>query len=273
MSEGANNMETVELGCLRVSRFILGTNPISGFSHQSVEMDERMKAWFTFERIKALLREAEALGINTVLARTDMRVMSFIQEYWAEGGTIQWFAQTCPSEAPQEICIERAINGGAKACHIHGGYMDHQWAKGELGHIEGLVRMIRSSGLLAGVAAHDPRVIEWAEENLDVDYYMCSYYNSMRRDQNPEHVHGAQEWFWPEDRERMVKLINGLSKPAIHYKVLAAGRNNPEEALSFAARAMRPCDMVCVGIYNEEKPDMLREDVQLLAKFLAQVRE
>ena len=262
-------MDTIQLGDLRVSKFILGTNPISGFSHQSVEMDQRMVSWFTVDRIKALLREAESLGINTIMARTDLRVMSFMKEYWSEGGTIQWFAQTCPPEGPPELCIARAIEGGAKACHIHGGYMDHQLAQGNLDQVPGLIEMIRSAGMLAGIAGHDPRVIEWAEEELDVDYYMCSYYNSMRRDENPEHVHGAKEWFWPEDRRIRTDLIRTLSKPVIHYKIMAAGRNDPSEAFAFAARAMRPHDAVCVGIYEENHPGMLREDVELLARSFA----
>ena len=261
-------MQTIELGGLSVSRFILGTNPISGFSHQSVEMDQEMVAWYTIDRIKALFREAESLGINTVIARTDMRVMGLMREYWDEGGALQWFAQTCPPEGPPEICIQRAIAGGAKACHLHGGYMDHQLAKGELDVVPGLINMIRGSGLLAGVAGHDPRVIEWAEENLDVDYYMCSYYNSMHRVENPAHVHGSPEWFWPEDRKTMMDIIQTLSKPAFHYKILAAGRNDPAEAFAFAAKAMRPQDAVCVGVYPANNPNMLRDDVELFVKNL-----
>ena len=261
-------METIGLGNLTVSRFILGTNPVSGFSHQSPEMDEEMKGWYSIDRIKALLQEAESLGINTVIARTDMRVMGLMREYWDEGGRIQWFAQTCPPEGPPELCIQRAIAGGAVACHIHGGYMDHQLLNNQLDCIPGLIDMIRGAGLLAGVAGHDPRVIEWAEDNLDVDYYMCSYYNSMHRDTNPAHVHGASEWFWPEDRKIMTDLVQRLSKPAIHYKILAAGRNDPAEAFAFAAKAMRPQDAVCVGVYPAYKPSMLREDVELLSNNL-----
>ena len=259
-------MDTVQIGSYSVSRFILGTNPISGFSHQSVEMDQRMVGWFTIDRVKALLREAESLGINTVIARTDMNVMRFMKEYWDEGGTIRWFAQTCPPEGPPEVCIQRAIDGGAKACHLHGGWMDHQLLNGQMDEVPRFIDMIRSAGLLAGVAGHDPRVIEWAEKNLDVDYYMCSYYNSMHRKEQPEHVHGAPEWFWPEDRKIMTDLIQTLSKPAIHYKILAAGRNDPAEAFAFAAKSMRPGDAVCVGVYTEHDPDMLRADVGLLEK-------
>jgi hypothetical protein len=87
----------------------------------------------------------------------------------------------------------------------------------------------------------------------------------MRRDQRPEHVHGSREWFLDEDRDTMVALIRGLSKPAIHYKVLAAGRNDPAAALAFAAQHMRESDAVCVGVYPEDKPGMLAEDVRLFA--------
>lgn len=261
-------METVRIGDIAVSRFILGTNPISGFSHQSIEMDQRMVKWFTLDRTLALLRDAEALGINTVIARTDENVLRFMAEHWAEGGKLRWFAQTCPPCGSPEFCIDRAVKGGAKACHLHGGYMDNCFAQGKLDQIPGLIAMIRSAGLLAGIAAHNPKVIEWAEEHVDVDYYMCSYYNSMRRDERPEHVHGAKEWFWPEDREVMTQLIQRLSKPAIHYKILAAGRNDPEEAFAYAAKAMRPGDAVCVGIYTEQNPNMLQEDVSLLERSL-----
>ncbi len=123
--------------------------------------------------------------------------------------------------------------------------------------------------MAAGIAAHDPAVITWAEQNLDVDYYMCSYYNSMRRDERPEHVAGTKEWFWEQDRVRMTELIQTLSRPAIHYKVMAAGRNDPAEAFAGVAKALRPGDAVCVGIYPEHKPDMLAEDVRLLEEALA----
>jgi hypothetical protein len=66
----------------------------------------------------------------------------------------------------------------------------------------------------------------------------------------------------------MTRLIARLSKPAIHYKVMAAGRNTPAEAFAYVARHLRPTDAVCVGIFTKNKPDMLREDVELLKQGL-----
>jgi len=262
-------MDFVRIGDIRVSRFILGSNPFSGFSHQSPEMDLKMMRFYTTRRIKDTLREAELMGINTLIGRTDHHVMRFLLEYWDEGGRIQWFAQTCPGVGPHEMCVNRAIEGKAKACHIHGGVMDHLFARGKMDEAIPAVEMIRQAGLLAGIAAHNPEVIKWAEKNLDVDYYMCSYYNSESRDEKEEHDTGAEEVFRDKDRKIMTELIQNLSRPAIHYKIMAAGRNDPLQAIAYAVECMRPGDAICVGIYRGDFPNILEEDVKL---FLAQLR-
>jgi hypothetical protein len=266
-------VEYVQIGDAKVSRFILGSNPFSGFSHQGADMDLAMVRYYTAARIKETIREAEALGINTMIGRTDLHVVRLLLEYWDEGGCMQWFAQTCPEVGSSEMCIERAAVNGALACHIHGGVMDHLLAQGRLDEIPQVVKGIRQRGMLAGIAGHRPQVFEWAEKNLDLDYYMCSYYDPIPRDKRAEHVSGLEEQYLPEDRRAMTKLIEGLSRPVIHYKVLAAGRNEPEEAFAYAARSMRVTDAVCVGIYTQENPHMLERDVKLLARSLSVAAE
>lgn len=265
-------MDHVRMGGATASRFILGSNPFSGFSHQSPDVDMAMKRYYTTERIKATLRQAESLGITTLIGRTDHHVMRLLLEYWDEGGRIEWFAQTCPEIGGHETCISRAERGGAKACHIHGGVMDMLFAQKRLGEIPDVVKTIRDRGMAAGIAAHNPDVIRWAEDHLDVDYYMCAYYNSAHRDRRAEHVAGMTEVFLEEDRVAMTGLIRTLSRPVIHYKVLAAGRNDPAEAFGVVARTMRAGDAVCVGIFGPDKPDMLREDLALFEAALSQAR-
>ena len=258
----------VHIGNMRVSRLILGGNPFSGFSHQSPEMDEEMKHYYTVARIKETYWRAEKLGINTHIGRADRHIIRVLMEYWDEGGTIQWIAQTCPELGDIATGVRNAVRGGAKACFIHGGVMDHLFAQKRMEEVVDAVKMIHDAGMPAGVAAHNPEALEWAEENLDVDFYMCSYYNPTRRDDNPEHISGTKEWFRPEDRERMVRTISKLTKPAIHYKVLAAGRNDPREAFVFAGRHMRPSDAVCVGIFTKYRPDEIEEDVRLIKELV-----
>ena len=98
-------MDTVTLGNLAVSRMILGGNPFSGFSHQSPERDREMVRYFTTARIKETMHQAEALSINTFLGRADRHIRRTLTEYWDEGGSIRWIAQTCPEYASLSGCV------------------------------------------------------------------------------------------------------------------------------------------------------------------------
>ena len=170
-------MEYIQIGNLKVSRLILGGNPFSGFSHQGVEKDDEMRHFYTCRRIKETFAQAESLGINTFIGRTDYHIMRILLEYWDEGGKVQWFAQTAPECGPPEVAVQRAKEGGAKACHIHGGVMDYLLAHNRIDEVKPTIKTIHQAGLAAAIAGHKPEVFLWAEKNLDVDYYLCSYYN------------------------------------------------------------------------------------------------
>jgi len=261
-------LTTIKLGTIPVTRFILGCNPFSGFSHQGEDRDHEMVRYYTVDRIKRVFREAEELGINTVIGRGDQHIIRTLLEYRENGGIIQWVAQTCPEMKNIKRSVEDIIKGGAVGCFVHGGYMDFLLTNNRLDEVPPAIAMIREAGLAAGIAGHDPRVFEWAEKNLDLNFYMCSYYNSSHRDENAEHISGRPEWFLPEDRDIMTQLIQGLKKPVIHYKIMAAGRNDPREAFYYTARHLRESDAVCVGIYTKGKPAMLKENVRLFEESL-----
>lgn len=259
-------MDKVKLGSVEVSKFILGSNPISGYSHQSIETDAKMLHYFNMAHTKELMAKAEALGVTTFIGRSDHYVKRLMMEYWDDGGKLQWISQSCSELGTMERGIQNAIDGGASACYIHGGIIDHMLADGRFDDIPALLQIIRDAGMPAGIAGHNPEVFRRAELELDLDFYMCCYYNPTSRDKDPNHKPGASEWFYDKDRDTMVEVISKLSRPVIHYKIMAAGRNNPEEAFAFAKKHMRPTDAVCVGIYDEDDPDMIRKDVELLEK-------
>jgi len=262
-------METVKIGGLNVSRLILGGNPFSGFSHQNPARDREMLQYYTTARIKETLWQAEALGITTFLGRADAHIRRTLLEYWDEGGKIQWFAQTAPEFASLPGNVGMAIGTGAAAVYIHGGQMDFLHAQQQLEIVPQIIAQIRAAGRAAGIAAHNPQVHVWANEHLDVDFHMCSYYNPTRRDERAEHVPGAEERFDVEDRDAMVAVIQQLRAPVIHYKVFAAGRTDPREAFAFVAQHLRPQDVVCVGVFTKDNPAMLAEDARLLEDALA----
>jgi uncharacterized protein YyaL (SSP411 family) len=263
-------LSPVSIGSLTISRLILGGNPFSGFSHQNPARDREMVAYFNTARIKATMRQAEALGITALISRADRHIMRTLQEYWGEGGALQWIAQTAPEYASLSANIAQAIAVGASAVYIHGGQMDNLFANQRLEIIPGAIRQIHDAGLPAGIAAHDPRVHLWARENLPLDFHMCSYYNPSRRDTHAEHRPGEAETFDDADRAAMTAIIPALEKPVIHYKLFAAGRNDPRAAFAEAARHLRPGDAVCIGVFPKDRPDMLAEDLALFEESLKQ---
>ena len=71
-------------------------------------------------------------------------------------------------------------------------------------------------------------------------------------------VSTPDELFRAEDREKMAKVIDTLQKPVIHYKVMAAGRNDPKKAFAFTAEHMKPGDAVCFGVYTKDNPNIFK---------------
>jgi hypothetical protein len=272
MAQPIISIPTIPIGSCSISRFIIGGNPFSGFSHVSRECDREMLCYYTTACIKETLRNAEKLGINMLCARADQHIIRLLMEYRDEGGTIQWLAQTCPEMTSIARSAEDAMKNGAQGCYIHGGVMDFLYAHNRLGEVFPVVEAIKREGIAAGIAGHNPCVFEWAEKNLDADFYMCCYYDASKRDKGTE-LSGRPEFFRAEDRNKMVTLIKRFSKPVIHYKILAAGRNDPREAFSFAVNHMRSTDAVCVGVYTKDNPKMLEEDVRLFLENIERVQK
>ena len=256
--------ETVRLGAVPVSRFILGGNPFGGYAHQTRERDQEMLDWYTMARVKEAFRLAEQAGITAHLGRADNFIVRALREHWNEGGTLTWIAQTCPGLGDIGNGVENAVSGRAKCAFIHGGTMDHRVANGPVQDIYDGLQMMRDHGLVAGVAGHTTRTIAWAAEHLEVDFFMTSYYNPDDRTKQAVRDYAGREYYAPEHREAMCALIQELPAPAVHYKVLAAGRNDPREAFEYVADAYRPGDAVCVGVFTKDNADMIQEDVTLL---------
>ncbi|MCD6360787.1 MAG: hypothetical protein J7M38_07960 [Armatimonadetes bacterium] len=252
-------MPIVPFGQMMVSRFIVGGNPFCGGSHQSAEMNRRMRDWWTVARIKQALAEAERLGVNTFLGRGDNFITRVLNEYWNEGGTIQWIGQTCPERASVETNIRQIRDAGAKICYLHGGMCDRIFRDDDPERLRPWIALIKEHGMFAGMASHNSRNILRAEEmDLGCEFYMCCFYDLFTR---------GGEIYEDEDREAMARTIRAVDKPCIAFKIMAAGRNEPEPAFRYAFENIKPTDAVCVGIYTEHQPDQVAEDAALTIRF------
>ena len=247
-------MPTIRLGKLEVSRFLLGSNPFGGWAHQPGDLGKEMKAWYTDERIVALLDEAADLGVTAVVTSPEPRWQTLWQKYRDEGGKLRhWIAQCHrkPEDIPAEI--SEAHDAGASALFIQGHRVEGQFEGDTFSTVKAWVGQSLKLGLPTGMAAHRPDVHPLAEQqDFGCDFYFQCFYNV---------AHG--DVFEPEARLKAVETIRSLPKPCIGYKLLAAGRNDPREAFAFARRELRPTDGFCVGIYNKVRTGELREDVGL----------
>jgi len=218
-----------------------------------------MRDYFTVERIKATLRECEAEGIDTLLARADSHIQRMLVEYWNEGGSIQWIAQTAPEMASLPDNVRRTADAGAKCAYVHGGQCDRLVEAGDLEPIREALAVGRDLGLVMGVAGHDPNThVQVAERDFGAQFYCCCFYN----------LSGTRgETYLAEDRDRMLETVQQLPVPVIGYKIMAAGRNDPEDAFAYAFRRLRATDAVCVGVFPKHRPYEVQQNADLTRRF------
>lgn len=263
-------MQTVKIGRYRISRLCIGGNPFSGFSHQSKSRDEEMRQYYTPERIRQTLRQAEQAGINTLFARTDEHIMEIIRVYREEGGKIQWFAQVSNDDNDPEgwrKWVKAAISMPAEGIYIHGGIVDYWYANGLFNNFYEALRMVRDVGVTAGFAGHNPEAHAWIRDHLDVDFQMCSHYYPTDRSADPRHTLAGEKWS-EEDRRRMVAVIQTISKPVVHYKIFAGGNRSVGGAFRFLSHVMRQNDVVCVGMFLKDNPGMIEENIALFETYI-----
>ena len=255
-------MRKIMFGDVAVSRLVIGGNPFSGFSHQSPERDREMIGYYTTARIKDALRKAEAAGINTFFGRTDRHIRRLLSEYWDQGGEIQWFGQTASELGDQLRAIRDAAAAGAKGVYVHGGLVDYWFAQRKYDMLERTLQTMRECGVAAGFAGHSIEAHTWIRDNLDPDFQMCSYYDPSSRSDSPHHVSTPGEKWDDNHRDRVVELIQTIPWPVVHYKVFAGGNKPIQEGFKFLATRMRENDLVCVGHYLGDNPNMIAENVR-----------
>ena len=247
------------IGDHEISRLIVGGNPFSGNSHQSDQLNREMRDYYTTEKIKQTLKECESCGINTIQARGDVHIMRMLNEYWNEGGQIQWIAQTASELASIVNNVRQIASYGAIACYHHGSRTDSLYKEGKIDSIKDVISAIKDTGMPAGLGTHDPEVIRYAEDNhFDVDFYMMAFYNLSKR----------SEVYLSEDRESACKIIQEVNKTFLAFKIMAAGRNDPEEAFRYAYQNIKTRDAVVIGVFSKYHPEQVRENAELAKRFI-----
>jgi len=254
---------------LRVSRIAVGGNPFSGIGHQDAALDKAMKDYYTAARVKETLFQCEELGINTAFMRADRHIIRLLHEYWNEGGKIQWFAQHAPEHRSMLENIRIARGGGAAGIYIQGGVTDALQEAGKLADLREALALIRSLGVPSGIAGHQPKTHRDAQAlGLDFDFHMVCFYNLTGRRGKLDAADPDAERYRPDDRQAAANLLRELPRPAVAYKIMAAGRNDPREGIPYAVRHLKPTDIVCIGFFPKDRPGEIREDIEIFCEAL-----
>jgi hypothetical protein len=268
-------LPTVKLGRHEVTRLIIGGNPIYGYSHFNKILSQYMTAWHTPERVVELLKHCEANGINTWQNSYAERTLSDLDRYRETGGRMHWFCLGKPDWDQNPHLVDDAARRKPAGIAPHGSLGERLYREKKLTVLTDLLKRIRDQGVLVGLSAHNPALIELSEEKgWDVDYYMsCLYYLTRPREELQKLLGGELplgEVYLPSDPPRMFKVIQTTRKPCLAYKILAAGRKieNPaqvRQCFETAFSNIKPGDAVIVGMFQQLN-DQVTENAAIVRK-------
>ena len=248
------------VGSLSVSRLIVGTNWIAGYSHRSSSADEMIKMRHaSFETIAPILDTFMSHGVDTVMAPFGMNPHiveairrteeKFSREMIMVDTPVINVDDNETARKEAEAVIKKSAADGAKICLIHH-YSAEQLVnknKRTIERLDDYTKMIRDAGMIPGLSAHMPELVIYSDDNsYDVETYI-QIYNCMG-------------FLMQIEVEAVAAVIRNAKKPVMTIKPLAAGRTTPFVGLNFSWATIRDCDMVTLGCFNEKEA---AEDIEI----------
>ena len=260
-TSGSTRLPVVRLGSHEVTRLILGGNPIYGYSHFNRILSHYQTSWHTPDRVLELLKHAESKGINTWQNSYAERTLADLDRYRAAGGKMHWLCLGKPDWDDKPESINEAAKHNPIGIAPHGALAERLHRQNKWNVLTDLLKRIRDQGVLVGLSAHNPALIELSEtQGWDVDYYMCCLYYLTRPREEFKKLLGGEiplgEIYLASDPPRMIEVIQRARKPCLAYKVLAAGRRiesagQVRECFEAAFGGIKPIDAVIVGMYGQ----------------------
>jgi hypothetical protein len=288
--ESSSLLPTIPLGPHRVTRLIVGSNPIYGYSHFNHLFDQHMAEWFTDERIVQFLLNCEKAGVNTWQASYNTKMSEQFPKIRAAGCNIHWICLVASWHlderfpmTPQGItegtikCAEAAMKFKPIGIVHHGAATDRLWRAGKLDLIKPFVDKVHDLGCLAGISVHNYAILDALEaKGWSNDFYMASFYYQTRQPEEFQKEFGVVpvgETYLSSDPPRMCKAVRQAKKPCLVYKVLAAGRKcqsaeQVRQAIEWAYKNIKPTDAAIVGMYPRYS-DQIAEDTRTVREILA----
>jgi hypothetical protein len=266
-------LPTGKIGGQEFGRLIMGGNLIGGYSHSRDlnYVSNLMRRYNTDAKIRETLELGEVHGITAINTYV-MQENSSLFDHWKAGGKMKWFAQVRLDESGGYSQIQKAADEGAAGIHVNGDAAEAILNEGKFEKIGEMVEMIKSKKRVAGVGAHDLRVIvECEKAKLDVDFYQKTfhshdYYTAPRpEDKDAKDAVGAHDNSWCSDPQAVIDFMATVKKPWIAFKILAAGAIPPRAGFPYAFNS--GADFILVGMFDWQ----IEEDAKLARRVIAAV--
>ena len=165
-----SGMPEIVFGKHRVSRLILGANPINGGSHLSRFVDRQMARYFTPERVASLLAHCEELGINTW--QSGPGNLGAYEAYCKQGHV--HYISLARQDPNDPGVLDRLVAAGTIGIAHHGEMTDTLWKTGKIEAVREFCKQVRDAGTMVGVSTHMPAVVDHViSQGWDVDFFMC----------------------------------------------------------------------------------------------------
>lgn len=248
------------VGGLSLSRMIIGTNWLAGYSHRTSSADNMIKARHsTPATIVPMLDVFLSHGIDTIMAPFGQTpaIYSAVREAEEKNGREMIMVDTpvinvddnADARREAEEVIKASAARGSKLCLIHH-YSAEQLVnknKRTIERLDDYTKMIRDAGMIPGLSAHMPELVLYSDDNgYDVETYI-QIYNCMG-------------FLMQVEVEAVASIIRNAHHPVMTIKPMAAGRTTPFVGLNFSWATIRDCDMVTLGCFNEAEA---LEDIEI----------
>lgn len=249
--KGMNNaFPRTMVGGVSLPRMIIGCNWITGFSHRSASGDAMIrKTHHHPESVSSILETFLAEDIDAVLGLFDKDPNLVSAIHMAEERTGKKMIlldepvinvdDNAAARREAEQTIKECAKRGATFCIPLHSCVEQliNKNKGTMDRLPDYLYMIREAGMIPGLSAHMPEVVQYTDANgYDVETYI-QIYNCMG-------------FLMQVEIESAAKVIHNAKKPVITIKPCAAGRTTPFVGLNFSWNTIRPQDMVCIGCFN-----------------------
>lgn len=260
MADNFPKFPRTTVGGISVSRMIIGTNWMLGYSHTSPAADQLIqKHYQTPEDFQAILDAYLKYGIDTIMApiSTNPKLVEAIrmaEERWGHKMILVDTPNICVDDTEEgrrqawEI-VKKSKEVGSDFCLMHHSRCEQLVNKHTrtIDRLDDYTYMIREAGMVPGLSCHMPEIIPYVDENgYDIETYI--------------QIFNAAGFLMQVEIESVARIIQNAKKPVMNIKAMAAGRLTPYVGLTFNWNVLRPCDMLTLGAFNAQEVD---EDVEI----------